>query len=543
MRRLCRLTIAIWAFAASCCVASAQGTSIYEDSHFDPYQRKLYFVGKERPHTASRAYNMDELRGYFDPDSVLYSGVRRLINTKWKYFNTFFNDDFLAWRSKDSSVYVAINPMCDFGVGTDVNETENKRTWINSRGVYLNGNLGKNFWFYCDFTENQAEYPLYYTNLRDSLRVVPGLSNFDYTGGARAQNDYSTSTGYIAFKVGKYVDFLIGKTKSFYGDGYRSLLLSDCALAMPTFKMNLHILKARYTFMMTQLRASGNKLSNNGEKTKYSFTHYLDWNMGRRFTFGLFENVTQASWRKDGTHRGVDWEYLCPFVIFRPGEYNAGSPDKMIIGLNCKFICTDYLTIYGQLMFNEFRLKELLAHNGYWGNKYAFQLGLKSYDIFKVKGLDFQLEYNHIRPFVYSQYDALGSYTHHRQSVGHPLGANLQEGVAIVKYRKGRFAARMQANLIAYGDDFPNDSVHYGHNPEVASTTRNANYGVNMLQGLRTDVKYFDAQASFIINPRNMMNLTAGVRLRSRKSDMTDEESKNFYVSLRWSLKSRYFDY
>lgn len=523
--------------------SAAQGTSIYEDTRFDPFQRQLYFVGRDRPHTASRAYDMDELKRFIDTDSIIYNGIKRLVNTRFKYVNSFFNDDFLAWRTADTSVYVAINPMCDFSVGYDINDKDDKKTWENSRGFYINGHLGKKLWFYCDFTENQAQFADYYNNLSDSLKVIPGLTRWRKDKAVSTGYDYQTASGYLGFKVGEYVDFLVGKTKTFYGDGYRSLMLSDGSAAMPTFRMNLHILRAKYTMMVTQLRASGNTLTNNGDKTKYSFTHFLDWNMGRRFTFGIFENVTQATWRKDGTHRGIDWEYLNPFVIFRPGEYNAGSPDKMIIGLNCKFICTNHLTLYGQLMFNEFRLSELLSSKGWYGNKYAFQVGIKSYDIFKINGLDFQFEYNHIRPFVYSQYDALGCYTHQKQSVGHPLGANLKEGLAIVNYRHGRFAARLQANVIAYGDDIPGDSVSYGHNPERRSTLRNSAYGIHMLQGLKTDVHYFDCSGSFIINPRNMMNLTAGVRIRKRSSDLTDEVSKNFYMALRWSIKSRYYDY
>lgn len=524
-------------------VASAQGTSYYEDMRFDPFQRQLYFVGKDRPHTATRSYSMDDLRQYFDPDSVIYSGIEKRVNTRWKYFNQFFNGDFLEWRSADSAVRIAANPMFDFEVGKDSYQDGEVTTYTNSRGFYIDGNLGKNLWFYCDFSENQARYADYYSNLTDSLKNIPGLGRFR-KGDKMVTPDYDfqTATGYLAFRVGKYVDFLAGKTKTFYGDGYRSLLLSDGAASMPTFKMNINILKARYTMMITQFRATNNKLANNGEKTRYSFTHFLDWNMGRRFTFGIFENVTQATWRKDGTHRGIDWEYLNPFCIFRPGEYNAGSPDKMIIGLNCKFVCTDRLTLYGQLLFNEFRLKELFSDAGWYGNKYAFQIGLKSYNLFKVDGLDAQFEYNHIRPYVYSQYDVLGCYTHQKQSVGHPLGANLKEGVGIVSYRHRRLNLRAQMNIIAYGDD-PNDSTNYGHNPELASNSRISTYGVHMLQGLRTDVKYFDAQASFLINPKSMMHIAAGLKVRSRKSDQTDESSKNFYVALRWGIKSRYYDY
>lgn len=529
--------------------AFSQGTSYYENTQYDPLQRKLYFVGRKRPHTAFRAYNLDELRPYLDPDSVVYSNVRRKVNSRFKLVNNFFNDDFLSWRSADSSIYLAINPMCDFEVGMDKAKDEDVRTWTNSRGFYVNGNIGKNFWFYCDFSENQAFYAKYYNNLSDSLRVVPGLSNFKKDGWSSRTEvkndpfDYQTATGYVCFKVGPWIDFLVGKTKTFIGDGYRSLLLGDAAVAVPTFRMNVRIFNAKYSVMATQLKEHKQAVSNNGYRSKYSFTHFLEWNMGRRYTLGVFENVTQATWRVNGDHRGIDWEYLNPFTIFRPGEMNAGSPDKMIVGLTSKFVCTDWLTLYGQVMINEFRLKELVAGNGYWSNKYAFQLGAKAFNLFRTDGLDLQVEYNQARPFCYSQYAALGCYTHLNQSMAHPLGANFKEGIIILNYHHGRAAARAQVNIAQYGDDYPNDSITYGHNPALASTLKNATYGVRTLQGLKTDIRYVDVAGSFVINPKTMMNIAVGLRVRTRKSELTDEMSRNFYVALRWSIKSKYYDY
>lgn len=528
-----------------CQMVHAQGTSYYEDTQFDPFQRKLYFVGRQRPHTTIRSYDLDELRQFYNLDSLIYSGMEGSwkMNTRFKVFNDFFNDDFLSWRKADSSVYVAINPMFDLSMGVDKNQTEAAKTWVNSRGFYINGNLGRNFWFYCDFSENQAVYADYYNNLTDSLKVVPGQSNYKKANRYAEDYDFQVANGYISFNIGKYVNLLVGKTKTFVGDGYRSLLLGDASCAVPTFRLNLKILKAKYTMMVTQLRASETVISNDGQRTKYSFSHFLDWNMGRRVTLGVFENVTQCTWRKSGGYRGIDLEYLNPFIIFRPGEYNAGSPDKMLVGATGKVVCTNWLTVYGQIMFNEFRIKELFGGNDYWSNKYGFQFGIKTFDIFKVDGLDVQLEYNQIRPFCYSQYDAMGNYTHHKQSMAHPLGANLREGIGIVNYHHGRIAARMQVNVTQYGDDFPGDTISYGHNPNIASMKRNSQYGVKMQQGLKTDLRYFDLSAAYIINPRNMMNVTAGVRIRKRTSERTNEESKNFYVSLRWSLKSHYYDY
>lgn len=542
--RIAHLAILTSIFTSACANTFAQGASYYEDTSFDPFQRKLYFVGKDRPHTAFRAYKLDELNNFFNTDSLIYSNVKSQVNTRAWLINDFFNDDFLHWRSSDDKdLYLAINPMFDVEVGVDSYEKEKKTTWINSRGFYINGNLGKNFWFYCDFSENQADYANYYNHLVDSLKTVPGLSNYKKeTGG---DIDFQTATGYVAFNVGPWVDFLVGKTKTFIGDGYRSLLLGDAAVAVPTFRINLTIFRARYSMMVTQLKEghrAGN-VSNNGFRSKYSFSHFLEWNMGRRFTLGVFENVTQATWRKTGETRGIDWEYLNPFIIFRPGEFNAGSPDKMIVGMTAKFVCTNWLSLYGQIMFNEFRIKELINNPDYWSNKYAFQFGLKTFDIFRVDGLDFQAEYNQARPFCYTQYDAMGCYTHLNQSMAHPLGANFKEGIFILNYHHGRARARAQLNVAKYGDEIPNDTVYYGHNPNLPSGLRVSQYGVKTLQGLKTDLRYFDLSGSFIINPKNMMNVTAGFRLRTRKSEQTDEQSKHVYVALRWSLKSKYYDY
>ena len=98
-------------------------------------------------------------------------------------------------------------------------------------------------------------------------------------------------------------------------------------------------------------------------------------------------------------------------------------------------------------------------------------------------------------------------------------------------------------NLASYGDDYPNDTVNYGHNPALASNNRNAKYGDHTLQGLKTDVRYFDASASFLINPKSMMNIAMGFRARKRHSGLTDESSRHIYMALRWSIKSHYYDY
>ncbi len=539
--RTYKTKLALTALFVSLAVSGvAQGVSYYEDSQFDPFQRQTYMLRNAcnaenlRVHSAIRSYDLRELGECMNLDSLIYDGIR-LPEKKMNIWRRFLYDDLLLWRTEN--IYVAINPMLDLSLGKD----GDRKTFVNSRGFYINGNLGQNFWFYMDFSENQARYPSYVTD--NDNYMVPGQANYHYEG-VPVDPDFEVSNGYIGFNVGPYVDFQIGKTKTFIGDGYRSLLLSDAACAYPMLKCNVKFMGVKYMLMMAQLRTTDSQGTvNNGLRVKYSFTHYFDFNVCRRFSFGIFENVTQAAWRLTGESRSVDWDYVCPLVILRAGEFNAGSPDKMLVGLNTKFIAANWLTLYGQLMFNEFRLKELTSDRKYWSNKYGFLGGLRLTDLFNVPGLDGQLEYSQVRPFCYSQYDGMGTYTHHGESLAHPLGANFREAVGILKYKHKRLALRAQMNYAQYGEDIPGDEKSYGHNPDVASSNRNATYGVLMLQGAKTTLKYTDVAASFIINPRCMMNITAGCRLRSLQSEYESDASHHFYVALRWSLKQHYFDF
>ncbi len=521
-------------FLVVCTATFAQGLSYYENSQFDPFQRQTYKVGRKTLHSSLRSYKLTELQEYFDLDSVIYDGIEKP-NKKMNIFRNFLYDDLLSWKGDD--YYVAVNFMCDFSLGKDDDLT----TYINSRGFEVNGYLGKNFWFYMDFTENQAAYPEYVT--KKSSYVIPGLSTYkDYDG----DPDYQVATGHIGWNIGKYLDFQLGKGKTFIGDGYRSLLLSDAACAYPFFKINATLRCVKYMFQIAQIRTTDTQgVYNNGYRNKYSFTHYLDVNIGKRFEFGLFENVTMAAWRKTGESRSIDWEYINPFIIFRPGEFDAGSPDKMLVGINMHFIAANWLTFYGQLMINEFQIDNLMDHNGYWKNKYGFQFGFRTFDLFTIKGLDFQTEYNRVRPFCYSQYDGMGTYTHHGESLAHPLGANFRETLCILNYRNKRISFRGEFLRADYGDDIiqDGDTISYGHNPDIPSNYRYAST-VWTLDGNKTKLIYGEAAFSFIINPRNMMALTVGARIRKLTREIGDsEESKHFYFSLRWNLKQQYFDF
>ena len=58
-----------------------------------------------------------------------------------------------------------------------------------------------------------------------------------------------------------------------------------------------------------------------------------------------------------------------------------------MIGFNSKWVPHKKWHLYGQFMFDEFRLSEIQAGNGWWANKYGFQVGAKHFDLFGIPNL------------------------------------------------------------------------------------------------------------------------------------------------------------
>ena len=96
-----------------------------------------------------------------------------------------------------------------------------------------------------------------------------------------------------------------------------------------------------------------------------SATHYLSANIGGRLTVSLFESIMLG---EDSMGHVFDINYLNPghFLPTRRIFIGYSRHGNAIIGLGMKYKLTDLSHIYGQLILDEFTLKELKAQNGYW---------------------------------------------------------------------------------------------------------------------------------------------------------------------------------
>lgn len=515
----------------------AQTPNFYQPFSHTFYQKldhKIY-DSNTRFHSSIKPFFADDSTLALSIDSFYNIGAdtggRSWVNRK------LFNEHLLEIKKKDFSVYADFLP--DFQIGYDHQSKSN--TWLNTRGYQVGGTIGDKFSFYTSGYENQSRLPAYLLAYVNENGIIPGQVN-DKFGPARTTKDWAYATAILSYTPIKYLNITLGQDKNFIGDGYRSMLLSDVSANYPFLKLTATLGNVKYMAMWAQfqdLRAPQFSYDN-GYRKKWGVFHYLDWNVSNRLSLGFFDSVIWQDADEEGK-RGFDVSYINPFIFLRPVEGQNGSPDNALIGFTAKYEVLKKMALYGQLAADEFTAKEVFAGNGYWANKFAYQLGLRGFDAFHIKRLNYLLEFNTARPYTYSQRTSLLNYGHYNQPLAHPYGANFREFVTIWNYSLGRFDVMGKINLAQYGLDAAGDNN--GKDIYKSYTNRNADYNNVTSQGIKTNLTFLDGKISYLFNPKYNLRLELGGIIRMEKNNLMSNNTGIISFGLRSSFRNFYDDF
>jgi hypothetical protein len=485
-------------------------------------------------HTSVHPMLWKDIKACMDPDSVLDRPVRDSKFSRSLVGRKIFTEHLLQVEEDDYFLY--LDPALEFAVGKD-NEYD-RNIFVNTRGVRAGGYIGKKFSFSGTFYENLSQFPYYLDSVVERSRIVPGQGRVKQDG---EQFDYAFSSGTLTYELNKHFTFQFGQDKNFIGDGYRSLLLSDHAYNYPYFKIITDVWKIRYMNLFTVMQ----DLSNDDPTDdfpflkKYGSFHYLDVNIGKHVTVGLFEAVI---WQSDSTgNRGFDLGYMNPFIFFRPVEFSIGSPDNVLMGLNAKIKLNSRNLLYGQIMLDEFLLQQVRDGNGWWANKQGIQAGFKSFDLFGVKDLQIQGEMNYVRPYTYTHRSPIGNYGHYRAPLAHPLGANFTEFIGIARYKLNAFEFRLKGSYAEVGYDTA--GINYGQNIFLSYLTRPMEYGNETGQGLKTKITWLEFTCNYLLNRKTRMSIFADVSMRKVQNNVSDVSTMIVQGGIRTRLFNRYYDF
>lgn len=455
-------------------------------------------------------YLKDDNWEWADSNDLEGNSMRPIIKRFYKKKNAMMNVLIPEFELQANPVFYGMGGKERDGISTN---------YINTRGVEVRGSINKKVGFYSVITTTQAYYPNYVRERIETPgnRAVPGEGYFKpyKLNGV----DYFTGRGYFTFKFTKNINFQFGQDRNFIGNGHRSLILSDYSSPYLFAKIQTKIWKFNYTNLYAQMFYNTNIGKDTTYARKYFTLHHLSLNIGKHLNIGIFESIV---YRRQ--NNSVDLNYLNPIIFYRYVETYMGSSDKVTLGLDYKLNFLRHLSLYGQIILNEFRINELRRGNGWWGNKQAYQVGLKYINFAGVNNLDVQFEANLVRPYMYTSVDGTTNYSSYNQALAHPNGANFLEFIALMRCQPlRRFTITGKAILTRIGlDDLKNN---YGSNifKPYETVVVNRPYGNFITQGVATNIGYLEGNISYMVRHNLFLDLTAMIR-----EQITDKNDPSF---------------
>jgi len=490
-------------------------------------------------HTICKPYLISDISRVFNPDSLVYKERKKSFSKKYK--NT-------IWRklrkenliiADTSDFYLTADPVFNFEIGK--NMISDSLAYVNTRGFLVQGNLGTKLSFSTSFYENQAGFVNYISEYVQENHVVPGqgpVKSFK-----TSDFDYSSASAYISYLPIQRLQIQLGHGKHFFGEGYRSLLLSDNAFYYPYLKLTTQFWNIQYVSLYTSFINNVSGTFTSELKKKYASFHFLSYNICSRLNISLFESII---WQSEINQKKKNYsvEYLNPLIFYNSATYNLNDTNNVMIGINFKYKLFNKFSVYSQLAVDDLNYKKLNYKQGSINNKIAYQVGIKGFDIFRLRNLNMILEYNQARPYTYAIGSTQQNYSHYNQSLAHPLGANFKETVGIMNYRYKDFLVEVKFNYALYGAD--SLKTNYGKNifySDITATNGLNSDGNNMLQGIKTTMFMKDFRIYYLVNPATNMNILLGVSDREEKSAITDQHSLYIYVGFRTALTNYYYDF
>lgn len=474
---------------------------------------------------------------YFQNDNWEWARPQSMDSKKpvLKYFYKKKSDLLYVDEPPDFDLHV--NPVLYLGVGKD-SESEDL-LFINTRGIEIRGMLDQKIGFYTYLTDNQTRLPSYVSNTITSRPDVGYYSVIPHEGFWKPFKedqgyDFFQARGYVSFEATKHFNIQFGHDRFFIGNGQRSLIFSDHAPPALFLKGNVKVWKLNYMFMTSRMVAD--KSGTTKYPDKFVAHHHLSINIGKKFNLGVFESVvfTDSS--------SFEFSYLNPIIFYRAIEQQFGSSDNVILGMDFKWNALKGVSLYGQFVLDEFVLDNIKDGNGWWANKFAIQAGVKYYDAFGVSNLDLQAETNIVRPYTYSHYTPHGNYSNYLQPIAHPLGANFNELIGVVRYQpipKLNLTGKLM--MMQVGRD--TTSMNWGSDILKDYNTREMDYGNSIAQGVENNILFATFTASWQLKHNIFIDASVIIRNSESPTPIFNNNSTVTSLALRWNIPQRLYEF
>lgn len=467
---------------------------------------------KSDVHTSIRPYSTATLRVAAIPDSALPKAAFGVLD---------------KWAGRNNGRKFRWGPLVDASVGYEGNASGVR--YRSGAGLWADLDAGSKLNFHVDGQGWNERLPSYLDSVARATQVVAGEG---YGYGTAPDFAHYSWNAHVSWDAHKYINVTLGRGKNFFGEGHRSLFLSDEATSYPYLRMTTSVWRIKYVDLfavMNDIRGADGNVAD--FQRKFTSMHYLSYNVIDRVNVAVFEAIVWSP-GSDEYPRGFEFNYLNPVLFYRPTEFRLGSPDNALLGFALNVKVGKHVLFYGQVMLDEFLASNVRNGNGWYANKQAGQIGVNAHEAFGVHGLQLRAEWNLVRPFMYTHSDTRQNYAHMGQPLAHPYGSNTEEVLAHVDLVRDRWVFSVRSSFAHMGTDSVDS---YGNNifrPESERPLKPN--GARNDFGYRTgdfQSKYIfqaEARVGWTLDPRSAMRLEASYTYRMRDPPKEDPTTLHF---------------
>lgn len=490
-----------------CLAAGAQPTYLPLSREVErPWVDGLHALGAGT-HTAIRPYRRSDLQTA--ADSLLPAAALPALD---------------RWSGRAAPRNWRWGPLVDAAAGAALPDDDPLR-YRAGLGFWTDLDAGEQWSLHLDAQAWSERLPDHLDAFAHATHVVPG-EGYAYREGRDVR--HFDVNGHVSWDPGRFFNITAGRGRNAFGEGYRSLILSDNTYSYPYLRITTTVWKVRYVNLFARMSdISAYRGEPGTEKGKFTSMHYLSWNVVDRLNIALFEAIMWSA--GDSLYpRGFDVNYVNPIIFYRPVEYQQGSPDNALLGAAINVRVGRHGLIYTQLVLDEMLMREVRAGDGWYANKQAVQLGVWFHQAFRVPGLQLRAEWNFVRPFMYAHGDPRQNYSHFGQPLAHPYGSNCQEVLLHAERDKGRWSYGLRSSLAWLGTDternFGNNIFRPDSDRGLQANGRPHTHGYRMGRGSLQTVLHGELRAGYLVDPATATRLEAAVLLRHHGfEDVPDE--------------------
>lgn len=440
--------------------------------------------------------------------------------TEDQFLDKVFFDHLIHLKPKSQKFFIAADPILNFELGRDTEDTLFRKLYTNTRGFIVSGNAGKKVYFETMFAENQSMFPNYLENMSRASLTVPGQGRW------KAYNtrgfDYAFSSGFFSWQPFRFLNIQAGHGKHKIGNGYRSLLLSDNSFNYPYVRITQQYFKGRiqytniYASLMNLVSASTTYPAHTEPlfQKKAAAFQYLSVNITKWMNIGFFQGlIWQVPNQKN--QQQFEWQFFNPVIYSNMAFYGLNNKNNILAGADLNVKITRKISLYGQLMADD------LSNNNSIGNGWGWQAGAKYFDAFTLKNLFLQVEFNNVTEGSYlspvTTNTANQSYSHYNQNLAFTPGFG-REIICIADYKLKR---------LFFNAKYNNQYFTYHSYPLV-----------------KNDI--LSLQLGYTVNPSYNANISFGFTYRAQDYfgfNISNNKTAYLYLSFKTGLYNKYYDF